>query len=448
MYRPSSINQTIFWNTSFESGYSLFQTTFTTNGLLAGLALVFVIVISLIHGFRLFNYQFPDRFSRFIAVAALIMLVAFTWLFFFASPGLMLITYGFMYIGLLLGVSTLVGRTRLVSINYLRDPRLSFFAILILVVAAMAGFSAVYFSGNRYASIVVYNRALLAGVFETAARRIDRAISLSQNDLYWRTRSALYVNQFGTLAQKETPDKGQVQTAFSQAEQSAGGAVSWDPTLANNWLSISQVYQLVVGGENADAYKNAKQAADQAVSLAPTNPLYLLNEAQLAAANKDTAGALEYIGKAIALKPDYLDAFLLKAQIERAGGDTQAFKKEISAYLEVAPFDDQGYIYLGQAELDLKDYDGALDAFAKAKELDPTNPNNYLNYIGVLELMGNRTQAVEELRNFQKRFPNVTGVEEQIKRIQNGSAVTTPSADTTSGASTNPGVTPAIPKKS
>jgi tetratricopeptide (TPR) repeat protein len=431
LYRPADMNQTVFWNTTFDSGYSLLQSLLTTTGIVTMVALIAVLWYSLIAGFRLFNYKFPDRFSRFIAVTALIMLIAFISLFLLASPGIVLITLGFMYLGLLLGVSTLVGKTRLLAINYLRDPRMSFFAILVLVVAAMAGFSAVYFSGNRFASIVMYNRALAAPNFEKAVSRMDRALTLSQNDIYWRTRTALFTSQFSNLAAAENPDEAQLQTLFTQAEQSANRAVSWDPGSAANWLTLSQVYQLIAGGNNKDAYNNAKQTAENAQARNPNNPLYMLNQAQLALVNKNTDEAFSYISKALELKKDYLDAYILRAQIKISKGDTTAGRTEMTAYTKVAPFDDQGYAILGNVELDLKDYQAALDAYAKARELNPNNPNYYLQYISVLEMMGRKSQAIEELRNFKIRFPDVEGVEDQIKRIE-GQPVVFPTEPTTS----------------
>jgi tetratricopeptide (TPR) repeat protein len=436
MYHPADINQTIFWNTSFESGYSLFQSFLTTNGILATLALLAALAFSLIVGFRLFSYQFPDRFSRFIAVTALIMLVAFVCLFLLASPGIVLIALGFMYMGLLLGVSTLVGKTKTMQVNYLRDPRMSFFAILILVVAAMAGFSAVYFSGNRFASVIYYNRGLLAGDAQTAQARIDRALSLSQNDIYWRTRTALFTSQFTNAASKENADKAQLQNFFSQAEQSASAATSWDPSSAANWLTLSQVYQLVAGGENADAFNNAKQAADRALALNPNNPLFYLNLAQLSLVNKDTDGAYANIARALELKPDYLDAYVLRAQIKISKGETTAARTELNNYIAVAPFDAQGYLLLGSAELELKNYSAALEAFSRAKELAPNDPSVFLQYVSALELSGNKTQAVEALRAFKERFPNVEGVEEQIKRIQSGASAA-PASTTTTTTTTN-----------
>ena len=422
LYHPIEVNQTVLWNTSFDSGFGWIWSVITTNGIFVGLVLLIVLGLSIVHGFRLFNYQYPDRFSRFIAVTALIMIVAFTGLIIFASPGLVLIAYGFMYIGLLIGVSTLVGKTPLLSLNYLRDPRLSFFAILLLVVAAMIGFSSVYFAVNKFAGIVAYNRAIVATEFEKAERRINRALSFSPNDIFWRTRAALFTSQFATEASKENPDSGLLQGYFTQAEQSAQAALAWDRGSAGNWLTLSQVYRLIAAGDNEEAYASAKTAAEEAEKRNPKNPAYALNHAQLALAKRDVAGANEWIDAALALKADYIDAFVLRAQIKAAQGNSQGAKEELINYTKAAPFDAQGYVLLANAELELKNYQSALDAFARARQLAPANPNIYLAYINTLTLMGRRSDAIQELETFAKRYPQVQGVQEQIDRLKGTSA--------------------------
>lgn len=418
LYHPAVINQSVFWNTSFDSGFSLVWSLVTTNGVIVVLLLLVAIGLSILHGFRLFNYQYPDRFSRFIAVTALVMLIAFATLILLGSPGLVLIVYGFMYIGLLVGVSALVGKTKVLSFNYLRDPRLSFFAILLLVVTAMIGFSSVYFAGNRFASVVAYNRAVVAGDFATAERRINRALSYAPNDIFWRTRAALYTSQFGTEAAKEKSDQGQLQAYFTQAEQSAQAAVAWDRGNSGNWLTLSQVYRLIAGGQNEEAYNNAKTAADEAQKRNPNNPAYSLNQAQIALAKRDVDGANAAIDAALALKADYLDAFVLRAQIKAALGNSQGAKDELINYTKAAPFDSQGYVILGNTELELKNYQSALDYFSKARQLAPANPNIYLSYINTLTLLGRRTEAIQELKTFMVRYPQVQGVQDQIDRLE------------------------------
>lgn len=438
LYHPTDINQTIFWNTPFETGFNYIQSVITTNGILPTLAFVIVIILTLVHAFRLFNYQFPDRFSRFIAVSSLIITIATTLLFIFGAPGIVLVACGFIYIGLLFGVSSLVGKTKIVSIEYLKDPRLSFFSILTLVIATMAGFSAAYFTGSRFAGIVFYNRALAAKDIAVAENNINRAIQLSQNDEYWRARTALYTNEFTKLANTENPDKTKLQGLFTQAEQSAQSAISLNKRSATNWLVLSQVYQLVSGGEGGDeALKSAESTAQEAQKRSPTNPLFNLNNARIALLKKDTTAAFAEIDKAIALKQNYLDAYVLRGQIKQGQGDSQGLKEEVLKYLTISPFDEEGYMLLGNIYVQAKSYDLALEAFDRVRSINPRNANAYLSYITTLELAGENTKAIEALKLFKELFPGVTGVDEQIKRIEEGKTTAAPVVETTSTTEKN-----------
>lgn len=418
-YRPQAINNTIFWNTPFEGGFNLVQSFATTNGALGTIAFLAVVILSLIQGFKLFSLKFPDRFSRFIAVASLIMLLALTMLFIFSYPSLVLIVIAFLYIGLLLGVSALVGRSSVVPLNYLRDPRLSFFSILVLVLASMAGFSAVYFSGNRFASIVLYNRALLASSAESAAVRLERAIGLAPSDMYWRTRAVLASNQFLAAAAAQTPDKTRLQNLFSQAEQSATAATAWDRNDTNNWVTLGQVYQLAVSKDATDAYTNAKRAFDEAQKLSPLNPFIRLAQAQLAAAKEDAQSAEMYIAQAIELKPDYRDAYVLRAQLKAARGDNAGAKADLGAYIQTAPYDVQGYQILGNLLIQNKEYQAGVDAYAQARDLAPNDPNGYAQYINALVAAGRRDDAIAALQALKQQFTSITGIDEQIERIRN-----------------------------
>lgn len=309
----------------------------------------------------------------------------------------------------------------MITINYLRDPRLSFFAILLLVVATMGGFTAAYFSGNRFASIMLYNRAITATTPDAVQHNLDRALSLSQNDIYWRTRAALFVQQFSTAANSASPDKTVLQQNFTQAEQSARAAVSWDGTNATNWLTLSQVYQLVASADAADAYTAAKTAADEARTRAPLNPLYNLNQAQVSLTKKDTTSALASVAQAIELKSDYLDAFILRAQIRTGLGESRAVISELTNYTRNALYDPQGFFLLGQAYASVKEYQSALDAFTRARSLAANDPNTYLAVIDTLTAMGQKSQALDALEAFATTFPNVTGIDQKRAQIQSAS---------------------------
>ena len=309
LYHPIGINQTAFWNTTFESGFSTIQTFVVTHGLVPSILLCAIIIVSIVQGFRLFGHKFPDRFSRFIAVASLIMVIAYAALMVLTSVGIVLTVLGFLYIGLLIGVSQLVGKTSMISWAYLKDPRKSFVTILVLVVSMIVCVVVVYQSGQRFASIVYFNKALTAERSATEGY-LTRALALSPNDVYWRGRTALYTNTFVELAQTSAPEKAALQQNFDTALASAQSAVVWDRTDARNWLTLAQVYQLVGANGNADALVAAQTAADEAQKRSPVNPLYLVVKGQLAFLAKDYTLALDSYTAARERAPGQADAWV------------------------------------------------------------------------------------------------------------------------------------------
>ena len=63
------------------------------------------------------------------------------------------------------------------------------------------------------------------------------------------------------------------------------------------------------------------------------------------------------------------------------------------------------YNNLGRALLALRDYDAAMAAFAKARELDPADPQPWYNLTVLLRDRGRREEAHQELRNFLQAHP-------------------------------------------
>jgi hypothetical protein len=309
-YRPVGINQTAFWNTSFDAGSGLLPTIVATQGMVPTLLLFVLIVYSIIYGFGLFGNAFPDRFSRFIATAALIMVISMAVLLGVATPGIVLVAFGFLYIGMLVGVSQLIGTTSLATWHYLKDPRKSFLTIFGIVIAIILCVVAIYKSTQRFDSIRNFNKAFSAKDTTTADQYLVRAIAQSPNDLYFRARSALYTQQFASLANQEAPDKKDLQNTFSAIEQSVRSAVSWDPTNAVNWGTLAQSYQLVAPGGNTDALAGWRDAAAKAHMLAPNHPLYVILQAQQAMTAKDYKSALDLYTSARTLAPGNPDTWI------------------------------------------------------------------------------------------------------------------------------------------
>ncbi len=311
LYHPLAVNATALWNTSFEHGVGMIETMLVTNGPLVTLTFLVLCFYGIVVGVRLLRKAPTNRLSRFIALTATTMFTLFVVLLFFFTPSIVMLVFGFFWLAIILGLS-MSGNTR--TFEYLRDPRQSFFAILILIVAVLGSLTAAYKTSTRFSSVVWYNRALTAPDLTSAQVRLDHALRLSENDLFWRTRAALFV---GGIAKA---DATSLQTYFTQAEESARRAILWDRTNAQNWLTLSEIYALA--GDNATAATNALQAAHEAQIRSPLNPFYIFNQARAAFATHDTTAALGYLDQAIVLKADYLDAYVYRIGILQSIGDS------------------------------------------------------------------------------------------------------------------------------
>lgn len=428
-FYPIEINQTAFWNTPFENGYSALLTQSVSRGIPTTLLFLFLLGFALFHAFKLFAYHFKDQFGRFIAASTFILLSTTIAFFLLGTPNLVLYVFLFVYLGIFVGLGVMVHTHDMKELNFLRDPRQSFIAIFSLAILILTSAASLYSSVRRFASVVVFNRALTAQTNEQALARLSLATTLSENDIYWRAKTSLLSSLFTGEAQAQNPDKTKLQTYFTGAEQSAQNALAWESTTPANWLTLAQVYQLALGSSEGVA-TNAFSAITKAEALAPKNPLYLLVHAQIMLAQKDTAGALALIDRAISLKGNYLDAYLLQAQIEQAAGNDTVARDTIALYTTVAPYDPEGFAVLGITERNLKKYDAALDAFMRARALSPRTVNYTILIIQTLYTEGNTELAETEKKNAIALFPDQKEILENIRPV----VAPTPVPETTTPA--------------
>jgi len=432
-YQPSSIVLTGFWNTTFENGYNVLLTILVTLGLLPTICFVVLFCMLIILAVRVIGKSIEEYTMRFMAITSAALFFFLCASIFLVIPGIVNATLVFVCGGILIGTALSRGLIGSTTVHFLKDPRTSFFAVTGMTVAILVGAVSVYMSGTRFASVVLYNRALVAPNIPTALTRLSRADSLSHNDIFYRTAAALYLNTFTTESQNKNPDGAVLQQQFSAAEQSARAAIAWDVTNASNWYTLGQVYQLAVGS-NKDAIQQATSAVTKAASLRPYNPLFALSLAQLSLLAKDQQEALAHLDEAIALKPNYLDAYALKAQIKQSGGDSDGAASSIRAYITNAPNDDKGYAVFGILMLDQKNYTDALSAFGRARTINPNEPSYSLFYIKTLYISGNSADADKEKEQFKKTFPSQATLVDNLSAVQ----PVLPTPDTTSATDTTP----------
>ena len=86
-----------------------------------------------------------------------------------------------------------------------------------------------------------------------------------------------------------------------------------------------------------DTYDKAIEAYKTALTLNPLNPGLKLDMANVSIASKKIQEAKDYANAALALKPDYIDAFVVLSQIAKSEGDNAGALSYAQKALSIAP---------------------------------------------------------------------------------------------------------------
>ena len=140
-------------------------------------------------------------------------------------------------------------------------------------------------------------------------------------------------------------------------------------------------------------------------SLSAQTSSELLARAQEMIDGGDADGALEILNRLVKQKPPSAEALLLRSTALFMVGDLEKGRRDLDRSLEI----DSGLrqAWLNRAALDLAEqhYPEALDALEKAKDLDPSAPDNDLNIGAVQLLQGDLQQASDHFQTYLQSNP-------------------------------------------
>lgn len=327
MYKPAVINGTQFWDTSFNSGSGLLPTFASTTGGLGIIALLAFFALFIFFGIRAIFSSIKNNMNWEIVMFFVASLYLFVSAFFYSTGGVMFLL-AFAFTGVFIGLSSSIRQDGEISVSFLDDPRKSFVSILFLVIIMIATAAIGFKYIERFASVSYFANTLSATTMEEAEDSILKALSLHQNDLYLRTYAQVYLSKINSIISENTSatslsdeKKALLQESFNQAVAGAQGAVSYDKMNYLNYTSLGSVYSTVGGLGVADAYQNAIKAYEEASLLNPQNPGIKLAIAGVYNADKKTKEAKDYANQALTLKGDYIEALLTLSQLEKNDGN-------------------------------------------------------------------------------------------------------------------------------
>lgn len=434
IHKDATINQTIFWNAQFDSGYSYVFTSIIGNGLLGFLAWVIFLVALLWSGIKFVfnNNSGNDNFRYFIGFSSLTASIYF-WvisLFYVPPPAILLLTAVTTGIFVMAYANSSVGKAISLSVEKKRSH--GFIMIILVVLIVVSSGYGVYLTARHMASVYEFNRAVSniseGDTIAEIESRIASAFELSQNDIFAREMALYRLSEMRALLGKENPtaeDEASFGNAASLAIQAAQSAINLDPTDPYNHQVLGQVYAMLAIVKVEGANERALESFAATKQYDPHSPVTHLLEAELAIQLGDKAAARSAVERAITLRNGYTEALFLLAQLDIDEGNSERAIAIVNAITQLEPQNPARRYQLGILLASFERLDDAIAAFEQAVELDPQYANaRYFLALGYAE-KGMVDQAIEQLTVVKELNEGNSVVEELINQLRtNGSLET------------------------
>jgi|GEM_PF-4433037 len=424
--RTPATNPGPFWDARFDQGFSYLLTLPSTVGLLGLLAWLLLGLASVLLAWR--SMSTPVASVAGVVVVLTVAMAAFFPLS-FAS-----LAIGAIALGILVGWTG--GRRSLSFAPPSSGILLGAFSLLILISAAtLAG---TYLVAQRLAAQAYAGSAFDAisyGDVDAAVASLARAVSLDSSSENLRSLSQAYLAKFQDLARGEDQDAGtQVQSALTLAVQAARAAVDANPRDARNLGNLGSIYEGMVP-VSAGADQEALAAYDRASELEPSNPAWFLAKARVyralaefqarnqASTSEAYAAGQQALQQALDLKPDYVDALFVSAQLYLKEGRNDEADARVRQVTEAFPQDANAALQYGLLYYESNLIDRASELFARSVSLDPEYANARYFYGLALSRQGSDEAALVQFRWLRERNPENEEVARIIENLEQGRPV-------------------------
>lgn len=341
LYKPQEINQTILWNTNFNTGFGYVPTSAVTVGLL-GICAWFIYLLMVMYSVyalsKLLLKKTKDQLTIYTALVAMIA-TAYLWFMVFAhTPSVVILVLTFFFTGLLIA---LLVQEEIIPLRVISWETLGYwksFGIVFTLVVIITGIVSVgYVWSNKLIASVYADKAISALQQENpditqVQAFMDKTISFSKSRVYLRMYTDLFLvrptqliaSSKGVVPQSDiTSDiANDVYKALATAEYAALGDVKNGNKLSadyQDWIGLGKVYETASFLGATSTPTLAVQAYAQAGILNPKNPAPLFLIGHIFAYTKEKNTAIEYLTKALDLKPDLVEAQALLKELKGSG---------------------------------------------------------------------------------------------------------------------------------
>ena len=426
--KPEGINNTIFWNTDFNSGVSFIFSSLITTGLLGFVSWALFIAIFLFVSLKgVFNLK-DDLLKKSIVISSFFGSV-YLWVFnILYVPDMVVLSLAFVFSGILIASLYNDEAIKKINISFSRNSKIGIMVIFVSVVLLASTILWGVFATKKFVSGIYFQKGVIAanvnGDVAVSEANIKVAIKFDRNDLYYRTLSQIDLIKLNQIsAQKDVEEKvlqEQFRNTLGEAINNAKKAVGIDKTNYLNWLSLGGVYEVIVPLKVEGAYESAITSYQEALKYNPENPSIYLTMAKLEILDKNIKKARGYITEALNKKNNYTEAFFLLSQIEVDEGNIEAAISSVESASTLSPNDPTVFFYLGLLKYNNKNHDGAITSLERAINLSPSY-SNAKYFLGLSYEKVNRiTDAIAQFEDIKMLNPDNKEVEQILDNLKNG----------------------------
>jgi len=433
IHKPTEINETIFWNTDFTTGYNFFLTQAVEVGVL-GLLMWFLFLGALVvSGTRTFICSTSTLKSTQYKLALLsFVLAVFLWsTFFIGNPGVPVFMLATALTGLYIGTSFTIRPRSAYSISLIQNPKISFVIVASLVVIVILVMWFLQQMTEQIMATTKLNAALSQPTDAdptVVSQLLAEAFTLHRTDTIARTDAVLQLNTMRRLlgvAEPTVEEQQAFQRAVRGAIDSSMIAASLDQTDPENWYVQAQIYTVLTQAEVEGALERAKVALDQAEKFDPHNPRVPFARAELAVLEQDTNAAREQLTAAIQKKSNYTPALYLLAQLEIAEGNVTEAITITESIIDLEPNNPARWYQLGVLYNAGQEPARALQALNQAIALDEKFANAFYVRALLLAESGRVSEAEADLARVLELNPDNETVQTQLSALRDGTFAST-----------------------
>lgn len=424
LYRPLEVNETVFWNVSYDSGFGAIPSSFATTGILGFASWILLALSVLVSGSKLLfsGRKDPDPITVSVVSATVLL-----WLIHFIyNPSFIFTAFLFMFAGIMVALSERETGVVFREINISGRSFRFFGSLLVLIILVAVSVWTVYMTARQVASAMIFQKGIveinIEGDTDSGEQSILNALSLYETGAQERALAEYAITKLNQIITQdpESITQEDFQASVSQSLSFALRAKELNSSNFDNWLMIGAIYEYLASFGVEGAAEASLSHYDEARARDPHTPVINLAKARIDLIRGEVVAARKNISDALEKKQNYAAAYVLLSQIEAGEGNREGALRTMAQAAASAPNDPTIFFQLGSMLFEEERFEEAVGILERAVIANPYYSNaKFLLGLTYYEL-GRVEDAVAQFEDLRMLNPENALVEELLEIVSSG----------------------------